>query len=178
MIHNGNNEEEKSKSQVKRELHALQDLGKQLIELSPKQLQAMPLSEPLREAVLQAKSFSRRALQRQLKYIGGLMPHEDVDAIYRALDGLLRPHRQQVQAFHETEQWRDKLIAGDEALLNELVDRFNADRQHLRQLVRNAQKEQAQNKPPRSARVLFQYLTELQNRDRKTNPRIDTDSHL
>ncbi|HEX7027045.1 MAG TPA: ribosome biogenesis factor YjgA, partial [Gammaproteobacteria bacterium] len=84
MTHNDKNEEEKSKSQVKRELHALQDLGKQLVGLSPKQLQAIPLSEPLRKAVLQAKAFNRRALQRQLKYIGGLMPHEDVDAIRRA----------------------------------------------------------------------------------------------
>ncbi|HEX7026867.1 MAG TPA: ribosome biogenesis factor YjgA, partial [Gammaproteobacteria bacterium] len=85
------------------------------------------------------------------------------------LDGLLQPYREQVQAFHETEQWRDKLIAGDEALLNELVGLFNADRQHLRQLVRNAQKEQAQNKPPRSARILFQYLMELKNKDQSAD---------
>lgn len=160
-MHNHEDEEEKSKSQVKRELRELQDLGRQLVELSAKQLQKVPLSAPMHEAVLKAKTFSRSALQRQLKYIGGLMPQEDVDAIRRALDGLAQPHREQVRAFHETEQWRDKLIAGDDALLDELVNHHGADRQHLRQLVRNAQKEQAQNKPPRSARILFQYLTEL-----------------
>lgn len=158
MIHNDNNEEEKSKSQTKRELHALQDLGELLVELPVKQLQQLPLSEPLRQAVLEAKTFSRRALQRQIKYIGRLLPREDVDAIRRALEGAQQPHREQVRAFHETEQWRDRLLAGDEELLNELVERFDADRQHLRQLVRNAQKEQAQNKSPRSARMLFQYL--------------------
>lgn len=162
MMHDQDNEEEKSKSQVKRELHALQDLGKQLVGLPAKQLQKMPLSEPLLQAVLEAKNLSRQALQRQLKYIGGLIAHEDSEAIRRVLDSLQQPHREQVRAFHETEQWRDRLIAGDQTMLNELVDRHNADRQHLRQLVRNAQKEQAQNKPPKSARMLFQYLTEIQ----------------
>lgn len=160
-MHNHDNDEEKSKSQVKRELHELQDLGKQLVELPAKQLQKLPLSEPLHRAILEAKTFSRRALQRQLKYIGGLIPREDVEAIRRGLDSLLQPHRDHVRDFHETEQQRDRLIAGDDTLLNELVDRHGADRQHLRQLVRNAQKEQAQNKPPKSARILFQYLTEL-----------------
>lgn len=170
-MHSHDNDEEKSKSQVKRELHELQDLGKRLVELPAKQLQKLPLSEPLHQAILEAKTFSRRALQRQLKRIGGLMPQEDIEAIRRDLDGLLQPHREQVRAFHEAEQWRDRLIAGDDALLNELVDRHGADRQHLRQLVRNAQKEQAQNKPPRSARMLFQYLTEIKNEEQ--NPSAD-----
>lgn len=171
MMHDNQDQEEKSKSQVKRELHALQDLGKLLVELPVKQLQQIPLSDTLRQAVLEAKTYSRRALQRQLKYIGRLLPQEDVDAIRRALDSVRQPHREQVRAFHQTEHWRDLLIAGDEALVNELVDLLNADRQHLRQLVRNAQKEQAQNKPPRSARILFQYLTEIKNKDQ--NPSAD-----
>lgn len=160
-MRDNNNEEEKSKSQIKREFRELHDLGRQLVALSGKHLQAMPLSESLREAVLNAKTFSRGALQRQLRYIAGLMSREDAESIRRALDTLLQPQREQVRAFHEIEQWRDKLIAGDDVLLDELVNSFDADRQHLRQLVRNAQKEREQNKPPKSARMLFQYLTEL-----------------
>ena len=75
----------KSKSQIKRELHELQALGKQLVELSPRQLVNMPLSEELRGAVVAAKSLKHGALNRQLKYIGGFLRREDAAAIRMAL---------------------------------------------------------------------------------------------
>lgn len=154
----------KSKTQIKQEVLELKDLGKQLVELPEKALQKLPLSESFLEAVLEAKGFSRGALQRQLRYIAGLVPNEDVDAIRKALEELRQPHHQQVREFQQLEQWRDRLLAGDEELLNELALRFPAaDRQHMRQLVRNAQREREQNKPPRSARALFQYLSELKS---------------
>ena len=78
-------ERPKSKSQVKRELQELQALGKLLVALSPKQLATMPLSDDLRTAVIAAKSLKYGALNRQLKYIGSFMPHEDVAAIRLAL---------------------------------------------------------------------------------------------
>ena len=78
-------ERPKSKSQVKRELQELQELGKQLVTLSTKHLMNMPLSDELREAVVAAKSFKHGALNRQFKYIGSFMPHEDVAAIRAAL---------------------------------------------------------------------------------------------
>lgn len=155
-------EGEKSKTQIKREVLELKDLGKELVELPEKTLQKLPLSEPFLDAVLQARRFTRGALQRQLRYIAGLVPNEDVDAIRKALDELRQPHYRQVREFQQLEQWRDRLLAGDEPLLNELVQRFpSADRQHVRQLVRNASRERELNKPPRSARALFQYLSEL-----------------
>lgn len=155
-------EGEKSKTQIKREVLELKDLGKQLVELPEKTLQKLPLSESFLDAVLQARRFSRGALQRQLRYIAGLVPNEDVDAIRKALDELRQPHYRQVREFQQLEQWRDRLLTGDETLLNELAQRFpQAERQHIRQLVRNASREREQNKPPRSARALFQYLSEL-----------------
>ena len=154
--------DEKSKSQIKREVLELKDLGKQLVELPEKSLQKLPLSESFLEAILDAQRFSRSALQRQLRYIASLVPHEDVDAIRKGLEELRQPHLQQVREFQQLEQWRDRLLAGDEELLNELAQRFpGIDRQHIRQLVRNAAREREQNKPPKSARVLFQYLSEL-----------------
>lgn len=155
-------EGEKSKTQVKRELHELKDLGKQLVELPEKTLQKLPLSESFLEAVLDAKRFERGALQRQLRYIAGMVPAEDVDAIRKTLDELRQPHQRQVREFRQLEQWRDRLLAGDEEAMNELAQRFpRAERQHLRQLVRNALRERELNKPPKSARALFQYLSEL-----------------
>lgn len=155
-------EGEKSKTQIKREVLELKDLGKQLVELPEKALQKLPLSESFREAILDARRFSRGALQRQLRFIAGMVPGEDVDAIRKALEELRQPHHRQVREFQQLEQWRDRLLAGDEDLLNELAQRFpQADRQHLRQLTRNALREREQHKPPKSARALFQYLSEL-----------------
>jgi len=155
--------EEKSKSQVKRELEALKDLGRELLDLPVRLLQQIPLDETTHSAIVDAKGMKKGAMKRQLRYIGGLLKDEDATAIRQLLDGLRQPHRQQVHAHHEIEQWRDALIAGEGAVLSELADRFfDLDRQHLMQLVRNAKKELAMEKPPKSARLIFQYLKDLQ----------------
>ena len=155
----------KSKSQVKREFQALRALGVQLVNLPEAQLAKISMSEKLREAITQAKTFKRTALRRQLNYIGGLIPEENYETIQRELENLGRPQRQEVKAFHQVEHWRDRLIANDEELLAELIQRFaDIDRQHIRQLVRNANKEKQQNKPAKASRALFRYLSDLQSR--------------
>jgi len=157
-------EQEKSKSQIKREMHELQALGKQLVGLPHKQLVNIPISDKLRQAVIAAKTLKHGAIRRQLQYIGKLMPKEDEASIRTALNELQQPHIEEVDAFHEVERWRDQLLHDDYDLLDELVNRFvNVDRQHVRQLIRNARKEQKQNKPPKSAKLLFKYLTEVQS---------------
>jgi len=156
--------QEKSKSQIKRELLALQELGRELLGLSGKNLQRIPMSESLREALLAARPLKREALRRQLQHIGAIMRDEDAAAIRQALAVLQQPHQAAVQAFHAVEGWRDALLAGDAGLLDELCRRYAGfDRQHVSQLLRNAGKEQAAHKPPRSARALFRYLQELQD---------------
>jgi len=155
-------EERKSRSQLKREFGELKDLGKQLVALSPGQLQAIPLSQEMRQAVLAAKGMTRGALQRQLRRLPSLIEEEDVSSIRDALSGTLRPQAQEVTALHEAERWRDELLSGDERLLARFVEQHPAiDRQHLGQLVRNAKKERELDKPPKSARQLFRYLKSL-----------------
>jgi ribosome-associated protein len=153
---------QRSKSQIKRDMLALQDLGRELVDLSSKALHQLSISDEIREAVLEAKHLKMEALRRQLKHIGKLMRDEDADAISMALATLRKPHEEEVKVFHEVEGWRDALLAGDDALLNESCKRFaDMDRQHLRQLLRNAKREQALDKAPKSARALFRYLKEL-----------------
>ena len=152
-------EQEKSKSQIKREMHELQALGKQLVGLPHKQLVNIPMSDKLRYAVIAAKTLKRGAIRRQLQYIGKLMPKEDEASIRTALNELQQPHKDEVDALHEIERWRDQLLLGDQGLLNELATRFvYFDRQHITQLIRNATREQEQKKSPKSARLLFKYL--------------------
>lgn len=157
-------EEQKSKSQIKRELQALRDLGQKLVEMPAAKLDKVPMSEQLRDAVTDAKRFKREALRRQLQHIGGLLREEDDEAIRKTLERLDQPHREEVRALHEIEQWRDELIAGSAERLTDLISRYEeVDRQYLNQLIRNAQKEQKLNKPPKSARTLFRYLSELRS---------------
>lgn len=155
-------EEKKSRSQIKREFGELKALGKRLVGLPLGQLQAVPLSQDTREAVLAAKEMTRSALQRQLRHLSSLMVEENLTAIQEALSGARQPHAKEVTTLHEAERWRDELLSGDENALTRFVDQHPAcDRQHLGQLVRNARKEREFDKPPKSARQLFRYLKSL-----------------
>jgi ribosome-associated protein len=154
--------ERPNKTKIKREMLALRELGKRMTEMSVSQLDQLPLPDYLYDAVVAARKLKREALRRQLLHIEKLMRDLDVQPVRDAMDALMRPHQQEVEAFHEVEQWRDRLIAGDNDLVNELVERFSvADRQYIRQLVRNANRETKLRKPPKSSRVLFKYLTDL-----------------
>jgi ribosome-associated protein len=154
---------EKSKTQVKKELQALRELGKELINLPKRDLDKLDLPEALREAVDDAGAMSKGALKRQTGFIGGLIAELDHLSIERQLNQLKQPHQGQVKQFHQLENWRDRLLAGDDDVYGELINEFDAiDVQHVRQLVRNATREAKQNKPPKSARQVFQYLQELQ----------------
>jgi len=83
----------------------------------------------------------------------------DTEPIHQHFEQLRQKTRQQVQAHHVLEQWRDRMIEeADTAIEAYLQENTGADRQHLRQLVRQAHKERDQNKPPKSARALFRYL--------------------
>ncbi|EGI5004785.1 DUF615 domain-containing protein, partial [Salmonella enterica subsp. enterica serovar Thompson] len=53
------------------------------------------------------------------------------------------------------------IVEGDDAVAEVLTLWPHADRQQLRSLIRNAKKEKEGNKPPKSARQIFQYLREL-----------------
>ncbi len=149
-----------SKSQLKRESHALTDLGKELFELSPNKLARIPLPEKLQEALALAHRIKERGgRKRQLQYIGKILRATDVEPILAAMESLKLEHAHENARFHRMEQWRDRLLEEGDSALSELLSQHpDADRQHLRQLLRNAQKEQSQNKPPKSARELFKYL--------------------
>jgi len=151
-----------NKTQLKREIKVLNQLGKELIAMPDSALKKVPLSDTMREAIADGKRFTRGALQRQLRRIAKLMEQEDIEAINQEIERQKQPSKQQTAEFHQLEQWRDRLIDGDEKLLTELIDQFPViDRQHIRQLVRNATLERKKEKPPKSARLLFRYLAEI-----------------
>ena len=152
----------KSKSQVKREMTALQKLGEQLIELNDKQLATVPVEEKLLDAILEARKMPHReARRRHLQFIGRLMRETNHEEIQAAVDKLQARSDQYVHRQHQIERFRDLLIEGDKQIFQTLVTNCpGIDVQHLKQLVRSAQKERDENSSPKSARKLFAFIRE------------------
>lgn len=151
-----------SKSEIKRDAEALKDLGTELVELGKNALEKIPLDEDLLAAVELAQKIKKEGRRRQIQLIGKMLRARDVEPIQTALDKLKNRHNQQVSLFHKLEILRDRLVEeGDDVIPTVLELYPEADRQQLRSLVRNAQKEKAANKPPKSYRQIFQYLREL-----------------
>ncbi len=157
--------DEKSKSQIKREMDALQDLGKRLTQLNSEQLDQVPMPDTLDNAVREHQRLKKgEALRRQLQFIGRIMRNlddEEVDAISHAINAFDASQVEHTQRFHQIESWRDRLLTDKTALTDYLEQHPEADVQHLRQLIRNAQKDQAQQKNLGSSRKLFKYLREV-----------------
>ncbi len=155
--------EQVSKSQLKRDAAALQELGEKLVKLREAQLKKVPLPDPLREAVETAQRIkSHGAHKRQLQYIGRLMRNVDEAPIRQALEALKGTGREAAAHFQRLERWRERLINDGDAALSELLDDYpQTDSQHLRQLIRNARREQEQDSPKGAGRALFRYLREL-----------------
>jgi ribosome-associated protein len=152
-------QEQVSKTRRKREAHALQHLGEELVRLTEAQLQQLALPEPLLGAVLEAKRISKfGALRRQLQYVGRLMRELDAEAISAQLEAWKGRSRDSVAAVHLVERWRTRLLASEDALTEFATAYPNCDVQRLRTLIRNARKEQADESPPRSFRELFQAI--------------------
>jgi len=152
-----------SKSQLKREAHALLDLGKKLVQLDNASLAKIPLPDNLLDAIHSAKKIRQHgALKRQLQFIGKLMRKTDAEPIQAAYEAATHHYRADTRQLHKIENWRDRLLGEGDHALGELLSEYpDADRQHLRQLMRSASKERERNKPPRAARELFQYLKSL-----------------
>jgi ribosome-associated protein len=151
-----------SKSQRKREMHALQDLGEQLVALSAEQLKKVPMPETLADAVHEARRMTKHeARRRQMQYVGKLMRSIDPAPIQAQLDVFSGLSKTAVARQHRLERLRADLLE-DEKTLQTIGETWpDADFRQLRTLRRNALKEREQNKPPRAFRELFRVLRVL-----------------
>lgn len=153
-----------SKSQVKREMLALQELGEALVALSDDQLAGVELPDDLRDAVRAAKRIAvskHGAIRRQLQYVGRIMREVDPAPIRAQLDALQGHSQSHTAWLHRLERWRERLLAREDAMTQLVTEHPGADVPRIRALIRNAQREQALGKPPKSFRELFQVLREL-----------------
>ncbi|NIM28438.1 MAG: DUF615 domain-containing protein [Gammaproteobacteria bacterium] len=151
-----------SKSQRKRDALALQVLAEELVRLSPSELDRMPLSDELRDAVAQGRELSRGAYRRHVRYIARLLRDTDADPVRRAVDDLRSASHADKARFKRLERWRERLMADGDAAVTALLEEYpQADAQQLRQLLRKALEERAAGRPPRHQRALFRLLRAL-----------------
>ena len=155
-----------SRSQNRRDALEVLALCEQLVALTPAQLAKLPVPEELLPHIRETKRItSHIAHKRQLAFLAKQVRREDeatLDAIRDALDEKGEASRREISAMHRVEAWRDRLLADGDVALAELLDAYpEADRQLLRQLVRNTLEERKRNKPPRAFRELFRELREL-----------------
>jgi ribosome-associated protein len=152
-------EEIPSKTKKKQEMHALQELGAALVDLSAAHFERMALPEALAQAVREARRISsHEARRRQVQFIGRLMRELDPEPI-RAQLAAVEGHSAQARASHQRlEHWRARLMEDDAALTEFASAHPGADLQKLRALLRNARKEQKEGRPPHAYRELFRLM--------------------
>ena len=151
-----------SKTQRKKQVAGLQDLGAELVALSEEQLARIELPERLRDAVMDARRITTfEAKRRQLQYIGKLMRSVEAGPIRAALDAALARSHGEAATHKRTEAWRERLLSDPEALGELLAEYPSADGRRLRALVRAALHERTDNRPPRAFRELYQALRAL-----------------
>lgn len=156
-----------SKTQRKKQMHDLQDVGAELVGLSEQQLQAIGLPERLRDAVMEARRVTQfEARRRQLQYIGKLMRSIDAEPIREQLARFKVASHEQTARLHTLERWRQRLL-DDQHAVAELAARYpGIDTQRVCELIANAARERAQALPPKSFRALFRFLDQNIDRDR------------
>lgn len=166
-----------SKSQLKREMTALQELGEELIAQPKDRVMRVPMPEDVREAILECQKIKdHEGRRRQTQYVGKKMrtlEEDEIAAIQKVLDSWKGASKAETAAMHALERRRDKLLADDKALTELLARHPEVDGQHLRGLIRNARKEQAENKPPKAYREIFQILKQLAT----PSPTESSDTH-
>jgi ribosome-associated protein len=133
--HDDFEDEGPSKSELKRQVRALQDLGDELVALPLVEFDALDLPDDLREAVATARRITAHGARvRQRLYIGKLLRHIDVEPVRNALARRADVDRQRIHREHAIEQ--------------------------LRALARQARAERDAARPPAAARQLFRRLRE------------------
>ncbi len=157
--------ERPSKSQLKRDMTALQKLGQELIDQPRERVKRVPMPEDVRDAILECQTIKdHEGRRRQLQYVGKKMrtlDEAEVALIQKTIDSWKGASKSETAIMHALERKRDKLLANDVAVTELMAEHPQIDAQQLRTMIRNARKEQAENKPPKAYREIFQLLKDL-----------------
>ena len=162
--------DDQSRTDLKRESTELQELGIALLDLRADLLDRLPLSDKLKDAIVEAKRITNfEGKRRQMQYIGKLMrtlENTEVDQVRAALDEQTHGSAADNLALHNAEVWRDRLLSQDDAAGEWIELHPSTDIQQLRALIRQARKDAVPEKPGaalrhgRAYREIFQLVRE------------------
>jgi ribosome-associated protein len=155
-----------SRAEQRREALSVLELASKLLEQNDTRILQLPMSAELINLTIASKKITAQiARKRQMQFLAKQLRRQDDEvlvAIRAALDFDKNISRQETASLHRVEAWRDRLLEEGDTALAELLNDFpSADRQHLRQLARNAKEEKLKNKPPHAFRDLFRELRVL-----------------
>jgi ribosome-associated protein len=157
--------ERPSKSEAKRASLEVQKLGEELVNEARDRVKRVPMPEDVRDAILMCQTITNHeGRRRQMQFVGKKMrtlDEEEIAIIQRTIESWKGMSKADTAALHALERRREKLLADDKALTVLSAEHPELDVQHLRTLIRNARKEQAENKPPKAYREIFQILKDL-----------------
>lgn len=155
-----------SKSQVKRDRHALQALAERMAGMPRHELERLNLSEATWAAIDETPRIKDlRARKRHWKRIANLLEREDMHAVHALVDEADAREREETARHHALERWRERMIAEGDAAVTEFIDGCpSVDRQQLRNLVRMAKKDTERGKPD-APRKLFRFLRDAMEND-------------
>ena len=166
-----------SKSELKRQMTALQKMGQELVDSARDRVKRVPMPEDVRDAILECQNITNHeGRRRQMQFVGKKMrtlDEAEVALIQKTIDSWKGASKSETAAMHSLERKREKLLAKDEALTELMAENPELDVQHLRTLIRNARKEQAENKPPKAYREIFQILKDIQRKNKVANEADD-----
>nr|WP_315479868.1 ribosome biogenesis factor YjgA [uncultured Rhodoferax sp.] len=162
--------DEPTRTDLKKESTELQKLGEDLLTLRTELMTKLELPDKLVEGVAEAKRITNfEGKRRQMQFIGKLMRKLEPskwDEIRAALEEQHMPSAKETLVLHQAEQWRDRLIADDDAVGQWITLSPATDSQNLRALVRQARKDAKPEKPGealrhgRAYRDIFQLVRE------------------
>ena len=155
-------EEKPSKTQRKKAVHELQALGEALVELNDEQLAQVEMPDFLRDAVVDARGITAHgARKRQFQYIGKLMRRVDAEPIRAKLATWHAQSRGPTLTHKRAEEWRNRLLDENGALVDLLREYPRADTIYLQKLMDATARERETGHPPRAFRLLYQALRAL-----------------
>ncbi|WP_332852885.1 ribosome biogenesis factor YjgA [Duganella sp. S19_KUP01_CR8] len=169
--------ERPSKTELKRQSDALQKMGETLVEAPRDRVKRVPMPEDVLDAILACQQITNHeGRRRQMQYVGKKMrtlDEAEVAVIQQTIDSWKGASKSETAAMHALERRRDKLLVDDKALTVLLEENPELDVQHLRTLIRNARKEQAESKPPKAYREIFQILKQIESKKGKAAAETD-----
>lgn len=172
-----------SKTELKAQAAEMQKLGEALLTLRADLMARLDLPEKLIDSIAQAKKItSFEGKRRQMQFIGKLMRQLDPEPIKAAIDEQQNGSAKLTLILHQTETWRDELIASDEALEKWLIQHPETDIQQLRALIRQARKDAKPEKPGEAARhgksyrEIFQLVKDALNQELPAQETPDNDT--